>query len=133
MANDSLLLTTSVQPVWFDNAAPYPERTRKPKMQASMLKHTCTSMFKWTPDLITWETYEGSDYPGTNKLASWSFDKSNLPRTKTEGGRTSDPFVIPATSDSTNVRFNLWLLNGQAPSDNKEPEVVIKSFRFIPL
>ena len=133
IASDSLLLTCSVQPVWFDNPAPYLERTRKPPMQVKKLKTTCTHLFKWTPDLVTWETYEGDTYPGTNLLASWSYDKMNMPRSKLEGGLASNPIVIPSPDDSTNVRFNLWLLNGQAPSDNKEAEVVIKSFRFIPL
>jgi hypothetical protein len=131
--NDSLVLTYSVQPVWFDNSAPFIERTRKPEMMVSKLKGTCTHMFKWTPDLITWESYEGDSYPGTNLLASWSYDKNNTPRIKSEGGNQSAPIVIPAPEDSTNVRFNLWLLGGQAPSDNKEVEVVLKSFRFIPM
>lgn len=132
-ASDSLVLTYSVQPVWFSNPSPYVERTRKPQMNVSKLKGTCTHVFKWTPDLITWESYEGENYPGTNLIASWSYDKTNMPRTKIEGSRVSNPIVIPAPEDSTNVRFNLWLLNGQAPSDNKEVEVVLKSFRFIPL
>jgi len=131
-ASDSLLLTYSAQPVWFDNAAPYPERTRKPQMQVSKLKGPCTHMFKWSSGKILWETYEGNTYPGNNLLATWSFDSTNVARRKLEGGLTSDAIVVPAPSDSTNVRFNLWLLNGIAPSDNKEVEVVIKSFKFLP-
>ena len=132
-ANDSLLLTYSVQPVWFDNPTPYIERSRRPQMQVGKLKGHCTHMFRWTPELITWETYEGDNYPGTNLLASWSFNNTNLPRRKLEGGLVSNPVVIPAPEDSTNVRFNMWLLNGQAPSNNQEQEIVIKSFKYIPL
>ncbi len=132
-ASDSLLITYSVQPVWFDNPSPYVERTRKPPMQVSKLHGACTHMFKWTPAMITWETYEGDSYPGTNLLSSWSFNNTNPPRNKLENGLISNPIVIPAPEDSTNVRFNLWLLNGQAPSNNQEQEVVLKSFRFIPL
>lgn len=132
-ASDSLLLTYSVQPVWFSNPAPYNERSKRPKMQVKNLKGTCTHVFKWTPNLIEWETYEGDSYPGTNLLATWSYNKTNQPRQKIEGNRTSAPIVIPAPSDSTNVRFNLWLLNGVPPANNTEAEVVIKSFRFIPL
>ncbi|MEY4926767.1 MAG: hypothetical protein RI894_1203 [Bacteroidota bacterium] len=132
-ANDSLLLTYSVQPVWFSNPSPYIERTRRPTMPVKKLKGTCTHVFKWTPDLITWESYEGDAYPSSNPLSSWSYDKNNRTRQKIEGSRTSDPVVIPAPADSTNVRFNLWLLNGLAPLTNTESEVVIKSFRFIPL
>ncbi len=132
-ANDSLLLTYSVQPVWFDNASPYAERTRRPQMQVNKLKTTSTHVFRWTPDSVTWKSYEGSNYPGINLLASWAFDKTNPARTKIEGGITSAPIIIPAPDDSTNVRLNLWLLNGQAPSNGTESEVVIKSFRYIPL
>jgi hypothetical protein len=132
-ASDSLVLTYSVQPVWFDTPSPYQERTRKPQMQVSKLKGTCTHVFKWTPDLITWESYEGENYPGINLIASWSYNKNNVPRTKVEGGKNSAPIVIPAPEDSTNARFNLWLLNGQAPSDGNEVEVVLKSFKFIPM
>jgi hypothetical protein len=50
-----------------------------------------------------------------------------------EGGRFSNPIVIPAPSNTTNVRFNLWLLAGQGPASNRESEVVIKRFEFRPL
>ena len=40
--------------------------------------------------------------------------------------------IVPATGDE-NVRFNLWLNSGQAPTDNQESEVIIKSFQFVPL
>jgi hypothetical protein len=132
-ATDSLLLTYSVQPVWFSNPSPYVERTRRPVMSVKKLKGVCTHAFKWTPDLITWETYEGDTYPGNNLLATWSYNTTNQSRQKIEGNRTSNPIVIPAPADSTNVRLNLWLLNGQAPANNSETEVIIKSFRFIPL
>jgi hypothetical protein len=132
-ASDSLLLTYSVQPVWFDNPSPYVERTRRPLMPASKLKTTCTHVFKWTPDTITWNSYEGDYYPGLTPMAEWKYDKSNTPRTKMEGNQVSNPIVIPAPADSTNARINLWLLNGQAPANGSETEVVIKSFKYFPL
>ncbi len=133
-ANDSLLTTYSVQPVWFSQPAPYIERSKRPIMQVKKLKNTCIHVFKWTPDLITWESYEGEDYPSNKQpLSSWSYDKTNRTRQKIEGNRTSNPLVIPAPADSTNVRFNLWLLGGLGPANNTETEVVVKAFRFIPL
>jgi hypothetical protein len=132
-AADSLLITYSVQPVWFENAAPYIERTKKPAMAVNKLKSSCTHVFKWTPELITWESYPGDLYPGSELLCSWSFNTSNPPRSKIEGGKTSAPIIIPAPEDSTHVRFNLWLLNGQAPSDGQGEEVIIKSFKYYPL
>jgi hypothetical protein len=130
---DSLLLTYSVQPVWFDNSAPYIERTKKPRIPISPLKGLSTHIFRWTADSIRWESYTGDQYPGGQQLATWTYHKNNITRRKLEGSGISDPIIIPAPEDSTNVRFNLWLLNGQAPSNGKEQEVVIKSFRFIPL
>jgi hypothetical protein len=130
--NDTQLLTYSVQPVWFDNPAPYLERTRRPSLQRSDLQAPTTHVFKWTPDTIFWNSYSGENYPSNLLLASWKYDKGNIPRSKLEGGRTSDPIVIPAPATTTNVRFNLWLLAGLAPADNSEAEVVVKRFEFYP-
>lgn len=133
-ANDSLLLTYSAQPVWFSNPSPYIERTHRPKIGTKNLKGVCTHVFKWTPTIVTWESYAGEIYPSSAPpFASWSFDNTNRTRQKIEGNRTSAPIIIPAPADSTNVRFNLWLLNSQPPANGLETEVVIKSFRFIPL
>ncbi|MFM7218575.1 MAG: glycoside hydrolase family 16 protein [Bacteroidota bacterium] len=132
-ASDSKLLTYSVQPVWFDNPTPYQERTRRPALPASALDSTTTHVFTWTPDTIFWYSYSGENYPGNQLLSSWKFDKGNTPRAKMEGGSVSDSIVIPAPSNTTNVRFNLWLLNGLAPANNSETEVVIKRFEFRPI
>jgi hypothetical protein len=90
-------------------------------------------MFKWTPDSIVWESYEGETYPGPNQVSHWSFTKNNIPRNKIEGGLTSNPIIIPAPEDSTHVRLNLWLLNGQAPNNGLEHEIVVKNFHYTPL
>jgi hypothetical protein len=129
---DSFLLTYSVQPVWFDNPLPYTERSRRPAMAVSKLRSTTTHVFTWTPDTITWSSYDGDSYTATAPFATWSFDKSNQPRQKIEGGRTSQPVVIPDPSTTTNARINLWLLGGLAPTDNRDIEVVIRQFRYIP-
>ena len=131
--SDTLTLTYSVQPVIFDNPVAYAERSFHPQMQVSTLKSLSTHAFTWKSDLIAWKSYLGDQYPGTQQLASWSFDLSNPPRTKIEGGKTSAPIIIPAPGQTTNARMNLWLLGGQAPSDGKEIEVVIKRFQYIPL
>lgn len=132
VASDSLTLTYSAQPVQFDNPIPYYERNKKPVMQVSKLKTLSVHAFNWTDSLITWKSYEGDVYPGTNLIASWQFDKSNPSRIKMEGGRNSNPIIIPLPGSDTHARINLWLLNGLPPSDNKEVEVIIKSFKFIP-
>lgn len=132
-ANDSNLITYSAQPVIFSNPIPYTERTFKPIVETKYFKKPMTYMFRWTPDSVKWESYEGENYPGTNKVSEWTFTKNNIARQKIEGSNVSNPIVIPAPSDSTNVRFNLWLLNGTAPSNNQEHEVIISSFKYSPL
>jgi hypothetical protein len=132
-ANDSNLISYSAQPVWFSTPGPYAERTYHPKVATKYMKQPMTYMMKWTPDSVHWESYEGRNYPGTNKVSEWSFDKNNIPRKKIEGNLTSDPIIIPAPSDSTNVRFNFWLLNGKAPSNNAEHEIIVSNFKYIPL
>ncbi|MFN5627886.1 MAG: hypothetical protein ACK48W_01245 [Bacteroidota bacterium] len=130
---DTLLVTYSAQPVIFSNPVAYNERTHKPLIATKYISKPMTYMMKWTPDSVFWESYEGETYPGTNKVSSWSFNKNNTPRQKIEGDKTSDFIVIPAPGDSTNLRFNFWLLNGQAPNNAKEHEIVIKNFKYIPL
>jgi hypothetical protein len=129
-ANDTNLITYSAQPVIFSNPIPYAERTYKPIVSTKYIKQPMTYMFRWTPDSVRWESYEGVNYPGINKVSEWTFTKNNITRQKIEGGLSSNPIVIPAPSDSTNVRFNLWLLNGQAPSNGQDHEVVISSFNY---
>jgi hypothetical protein len=131
--NDTNLMSFSAQPVWFSTPGPYAERTYKPTVETKYMKQPVTYMFKWTADSVHWESYEGLNFPGSNKLAEWTFDNTNQPRRKIEGPNTSDPIIIPAPSDSTNVRFNMWLLNGAAPSNGQEHEVIISSFKYLPL
>ena len=132
-ANDSLTLTYSVQPVWFSNPVPYYERSHRPSIPKSKIKTTSTHAFKWTDTLISWSSFEGSNFPGNNQFANWYFDNTNIPRVKIEGGNQSLPIVIPGPGGDTHARINLWLLNGLGPSDNNEVELIVKEFKFIPL
>jgi hypothetical protein len=132
-AADSNLISYSAQPVWFSTPGPYAERTYKPLVETKYMKQPMTYMMKWTPESVHWESYEGTAYPGAKKVSEWTFDNTNISRKKIEGSNVSNSIVIPAPSDSTNVRFNLWLLNGLQPSNGAEHEVIINSFKFIPL
>ncbi len=130
--SDSTLLTYSVQPVWGSASGPYNERSIKPSMQVSKLQEVTTHVFEWTAEKISWKSYAGSNYPGTDLIASWEFDNTNQERRKFEGSNVSDPIVIPAPGDSTHARINLWLMGGQGPADDSETEVIIQSFNYIP-
>jgi hypothetical protein len=129
---DTLTLTQSAQPVWFSNPIPYYERTNHPPIPVSKLRTPSTHAFTWTDSLVTWRSYEGVTYPGTNLLSSWRFDKFKQARSKIEGGNQSRAIVIPKPGPDTHARINLWLLNGLGLSNQKEFELIVKEFRFIP-
>jgi hypothetical protein len=125
--------TSSVQPVKFDNPDVYLERTSQPAMDVSKLRSASTHAFTWSPTNITWKSYEGSSYPGSNMIATWQYNNANQPRIKYESGNQSAPVVIPAPGNDTRVHINLWLFNGMAPSDGNEVELVVEGFQYIPL
>ncbi len=71
-----------------------------------------THTFNWRPDQVQFESQDGNGA----LLQTWTYtDSANIP---------------PAGVG--NARLNLWLLNGWAPSDGQEVEVVIKSYDFAP-
>ena len=77
-----------------------------------------THLFIWETNRIRWQAQSnGYSADGTNAFIAYRFDT------------VAD---IPLSGDE-NVRLNLWLVNGAAPSDFNEVEVVIKSFNFVPL
>ena len=77
-----------------------------------------THFFTWNTNGINFQSQRGSyslNQNPTNVIASW---------TCTNG--------LPRTGDE-NIHINLWLDQGQPPTDGKEVEVIIKSFQFVPL
>ena len=79
-----------------------------------------THSFTWETNRIACQALRGSYSPNpaaTNMISTWVFNNA------------AD---VPQTGDE-NVRINLWLINGNAPTDKQEVEFVIKSFQFMPL
>jgi hypothetical protein len=68
--------------------------------------------FDWHPDRVQFDSRDG----GGSLLQSWTY--------------TNTAYIPPAGAG--NAHINLWLLNGSAPSDSQNVEVVIKSFQFVP-
>jgi hypothetical protein len=66
--------------------------------------------FTWRPGQVA---FASSDLAGWD--LDWSYVGSDVPR---PGGE--------------NVRVNLWLFNGAAPTDGREVEIVVKGFGFTP-
>ena len=79
-----------------------------------------THSFTWETNRIRCQALRGSYSPNpatTNVISTWVFNNA------------AD---VPQTGDE-NVRINLWLINGSAPTNNSEVEFIIKSFQFVPL
>jgi hypothetical protein len=77
-----------------------------------------THMFVWQTNRINFQSQSNSySAAGTNLLSSWVF---------------TNAAAVPQSGDEA-VHLNLWLQNGNPPSDNNEVEVIVKSFNFVPL
>jgi hypothetical protein len=79
-----------------------------------------THLFTWETNRISFQSLAGAysaSPASSNRLASWVF---------------TNAAEVPQSGDE-NVRLNLWLQNGQPPSDGNEAEVVLQSFQFVPL
>jgi hypothetical protein len=77
-----------------------------------------THAFNWETNRVSFQSQRGAYSPSpapANVISNWTYS-----------------LTVPRTGDE-NVRLNLWLFNGAAPTDNHEVEVVIKSFQFVPL
>lgn len=73
--------------------------------------------FVWSADSIDFTSVQGRTFPPApgDLIESWLYRGRDVP---------------PAGAES--ARINLWLLNGQAPSDGQAVEVIIESFAFEP-
>lgn len=76
-----------------------------------------THSFDWSADSIQFSSFQGRESPPDpgDEIESWLYDGDDIPP-EGEG----------------NARINLWLLNGNPPSDGQEVEVIIEAFEFVP-
>ena len=77
-----------------------------------------THFFLWNRDTLYCQSLHG--HPALppapeDIIESWTYSGNDIPP---EGNE--------------NARINLWLFNGNCPSDGKDVEIIIKSFEFIP-
>lgn len=78
-----------------------------------------THGFDWRADHIFFQSLHGHQpFPGPeeDEIESWTYTEDDIPP-EGEG----------------NARINLWLFNGNSPSDGQEVEVIVKVFEFAPL
>ena len=79
--------------------------------------NTTTHVMTWRPDGIYFKSYYGGFSlapPPDDMIVDWHYTGSDNP---------------PAGGE--NARMNLWLIDGSAPSDGQEAEIVISDFQFL--
>lgn len=77
-----------------------------------------THFFTWETNRVSFQSLNGAFTPSpppASVIGNWLYTLS-----------------VPRSGDE-NIRINLWLSQGRAPSDGREVEVVIRSFQFVPL
>jgi beta-lactamase superfamily II metal-dependent hydrolase len=77
-----------------------------------------TNIFTWNQDNIPFRSYYGdfSLVPRTeDMIACWSYAGEDIP-----------------PSGGENPRINFWLMNGYAPANGQDAEIVIKDFQYLP-
>jgi len=77
-----------------------------------------THEFTWQPERIDFRSYYGdfsSSLLPEDLIAVWDYTGDDIP---------------PAGGE--NARINFWLINGDAPIDGEDVEIVIKSFQYLP-
>ena len=73
--------------------------------------------FSWETNRVTFQAQHGTfawQPAASNVISSWT-----------------NTNTVPSASDE-NVRINLWLSQGTAPTEANEVEVIIRNFRFVP-
>jgi hypothetical protein len=66
----------------------------------------------WLPNSTSFKSARGTQL--TNLISQWTYTGASFP------------------SGDQNIRMNLWLLNGQPPTDGAEVEVVVRAYTFLP-
>lgn len=95
---------------------PWNRAGNRHRFNIALLGDRSTHAFSWRGDAIAFGSYQDGDAAPANLIETWTY---------------TGPDVPPAGNG--NVRINLWLLNGWAPTDGQPEEVIIESFTFTPL
>jgi hypothetical protein len=82
---------------------------------ACPLQPSSTHQFDWKQTRIDFTSFQGSPWQRGAQIDLWSYTGSDNPPPGAE-----------------NTRINLWLIEGKAPTDGQEVEVIIHGFIFTP-
>jgi hypothetical protein len=85
------------------------------KFDMPIIEAPSIHLFHWEPDKIQFQSFcfSGSRFTAEEMISEWLYTGNGIPTTSQE-----------------NVRLNLWIVDGNTPSDNQEQEVVVKRFMF---
>ena len=94
---------------------PYYNPGNREQFSMSLSNDASTHIIKWKPEAVFFKSAQGHylNPPAGQVIHQWEYT----------GGD------VPSESDEL-VHINLWLFNGQAPSDGNEVEMVIQGFTF---
>jgi hypothetical protein len=97
--------------------APYIEGRNMHTFNTALYGDYTTQYFKWTPSGVYFESFGGhypiGAQPEDNIIQSYTLNRQ-------------------VSAAGVKAHINLWLYQGMAPSDGSQPELVIKSFQYIP-
>lgn len=79
---------------------------------------TSTHRFTWTSAQVVYESLNGLSDDATSLFHSWTFAPSD--------------YLLRVPQHAIPVHMNLWLLNGNAPTDGRDVDITIAEFRFTP-
>ncbi|MGA7303715.1 MAG: glycosyl hydrolase family 18 protein, partial [Rhodothermales bacterium] len=74
-----------------------------------------THTFDWQQNSVQFSSNQGHGDPLGGEIFSWDYTGDDVP---------------PEGTNSGNARINLWLTNGQPPTDGQDIEVIIESFTY---
>ena len=94
---------------------PYYNSGNQEQFYMSLLNDHSTHVINWKADIASFKSAQGHylNPPQEQMIHQWEYTGGN----------------VPSESDEL-VHINLWLLDGQTPSDGTDAEMIIKSFTF---
>ena len=79
---------------------------------------TSTHRFAWTPKQVHYESLYGISDDDTGLYQTWTFAPAD--------------YTLRVPQHAIPVHMNLWLLQGNAPTDRQDVDITIAEFKFIP-
>jgi hypothetical protein len=78
-----------------------------------------THRFTWHSTSVAFESLHGHHDDNSNKFADWLYQPDDQP--------------AYISQKAMPVRINLWLFQGQPPRNGQQVELIVRSFKFMPL